>query len=49
MEVEAVLVLLHIRLNNSIQQYVFRALKLSLYYLIPGEIAKVSLEIDKTN
>jgi hypothetical protein len=32
-----------------IQRYVFRALKLSLYYLIPGEIAKISPEIDKTD
>jgi hypothetical protein len=49
MEIEAVLVPPHIRLNNSIQQYVFRALKLLLYYLIPGEIAKISPEIDKTD
>jgi hypothetical protein len=49
MEVEAALVLPHIRLNNSIRQYIFRALKLSPHYLIPGEIAKVSPEIDKTN
>jgi hypothetical protein len=49
MEVETILVLPYIRLNNSIQQYAFRALKLSLYYLIPGEIAKISLEINKTN
>jgi hypothetical protein len=49
MEVEAVLVLPYIRLNNSIRRYVFQALKLLLYYLIPGEIAKVSPEIDKTD
>jgi hypothetical protein len=49
MEVEAALVPLYIRLNNSIRQYAFRALKLSLYYPIPGEIAKVSPEIDKTD
>jgi hypothetical protein len=49
MEVEAALILPYIRLNNSIRQYVFRALKLSLYYLIPGEIAKISPEIDKTD
>jgi hypothetical protein len=49
MEVEVVLVLPYIRLNNSIRQYAFRALKLLLYYLIPGEIAKISPEIDKTN
>jgi hypothetical protein len=49
MEVEVVLVLLYIRLNNSVRQYVFRALKLLLYYLIPGEIAKISPEINKTN
>jgi hypothetical protein len=49
MEVEVALVLLYIRLNNSIRQYVFRVLKLSLYYLIPGEIAKISPEINKTD
>jgi hypothetical protein len=27
----------------------FRALKLSLYYLIPGKIAKISPEINKTD
>jgi hypothetical protein len=49
MEVEVVLVLPYIRLNNSIRRYAFQALKLSLYYLIPGEITKISPEIDKTN
>jgi hypothetical protein len=49
MEIEAILVLLYIRLNNSIRRYVFRALKLLLYYLIPGEIAKISPEINKTD
>jgi hypothetical protein len=49
MEIEAALVLPYIRLNNSIRRYVFRALKLLLYYLIPGEITKISPEIDKTN
>jgi hypothetical protein len=49
MEVEVVLVLPYIRLNNSIRWYVFQALKLSLYYPIPGEIAKISPEINKTD
>jgi hypothetical protein len=49
MEVEAALVLLYIRLNNSIRQYAFRALKLLLYYPIPGEIAKINPEINKTD
>jgi hypothetical protein len=49
MEIEVVLVLLHIRLNNLIQQYAFRALKLLPYYLIPSKIAKISPEINKTD
>ena len=49
MEVEAALVPPYIRLNNSIQRYAFRALKLSLHYPIPGKIAKISPEIDKTD
>jgi hypothetical protein len=32
-----------------IRRYVFQALKLSPYYLIPSEIAKISPEIDKTD
>jgi hypothetical protein len=49
MEVEAALILPYIRLNNSIRRYVFQALKLLLYYLIPSKIAKISLEINKTD
>jgi hypothetical protein len=49
MEIEAALVLPYIRLNNLIQRYAFRALKLSLHHPIPGEIAKISPEINKTN